>query len=192
MYVLAGSVDMYKSAGSNWKDFYYILPIGTAEVTEPVTDVITEPTESTVVLTWPTSNNAASYTIQITKDGVLFCTLIFNANGQLIGIAFAPGREGAYHAPAAIMTANGLQFTVTGLDSNTQYGYSVTAKDANDQTVATYSGEFTTTSEGIATGIEETSSSLQGGDRGRLILHNGQIFILRGDKTYTLQGQEVR
>ena len=40
-------------------------------------------------------------------------------------------------------------------------------------------------------GLEEISSSLQGGDRGRLILHNGQIFILRGDKTYTLQGQET-
>lgn len=24
------------------------------------------------------------------------------------------------------------------------------------------------------------------------LLHNGQIFILRGEKTYTLQGQEVR
>ena len=41
-------------------------------------------------------------------------------------------------------------------------------------------------------GLEETSSSLQGGDRGRLILHNGQIFILRGEKVYTLTGQEVR
>ncbi len=139
-----------------------------------------------------TSNNAASYTIQITKDGVLFCTLTFNANGQLTGIAFASSRDGQAHAPQAIMTANGLQFTVTGLDSNTQYGYNLTAKDANDQTIATYSGEFTTTSEGIATGIEETSSSLQGGDRGRLILHNGQIFILRGEKVYTLQGQEVK
>ena len=36
------------------------------------------------------------------------------------------------------------------------------------------------------------SSSLQGGDRGRLILRNGQILILRGDKTYTLTGLEVR
>ena len=35
------------------------------------------------------------------------------------------------------------------------------------------------------------SSNLQGGDRGRLILRNGQLFILRGDKTYTLQGQET-
>ena len=36
------------------------------------------------------------------------------------------------------------------------------------------------------------SSSLQGGDRGRLVLRNAQILILRGDKTYTLQGQEVK
>ena len=28
--------------------------------------------------------------------------------------------------------------------------------------------------------------------QGGLILHNGQISILRGDKTYTLQGQEVK
>ena len=132
------------------------------------------------------------FALEITKDGVVFCTLIFNGNGQLTGIAFAPSREGSHHAPAAIMTANGLQFTVTGLDSGTQYGYCITTKDSNDQTVATYSGEFTTTSEGTATGIEEISSSLQGGDRGRLILHDGQIYILRGDKTYTLTGPEVK
>ena len=91
------------------------------------------------------------------------------------------------------MTANGLQFTVTGLNSNTQYGYNLIAKDANDQPVATYSGEFTTTSEGIATGIDNIdSSSLQGGDRGRLILRDGQIFILRGKQVYTLTGQEVK
>lgn len=42
-------------------------------------------------------------------------------------------------------------------------------------------------------GIDQIeSSSLQGGDRGRLILLNGQIYILRGEKTYTLQGQEVK
>ena len=191
LYVLPNSIDMYKAAAV-WRDFYYTYAIGAEEATVATNDVQVEPQDNAATLTWPTSNNAASYTIQITKDGVLFCTLTFNANGQLTGIAFAPGREGAYDAPATIMTANGLQFTVTGLDSNTQYGYNLTVKDANDQTVATYSGSFTTTSEGIATGVEETSSSLKGGDRGRLILRNGQIFILRGDKTYTLTGQEVR
>ena len=155
-------------------------------------NVTVEPQDNAATITWPTSENAATYTIEITKDGEVFCTLIFNGNGQLTGIAFAPSRDGQAHAPAAIMTANGLQFTVTGLNSNTQYGYNLTAKDANDQTVATYSGSFTTTSEGIATGVEEISSSLQGGDRGRLVLRDGQVLILRNGKTYTMQGQEVK
>lgn len=192
LYVLPSSIDMYKNAAV-WRDFYYTYAIGAEETTVTTNDVTVEPQDNAATLTWPTNDNAASYTIQITKDGVLFCTLIFNANGQLIGIAFAPGRDGEAHAPAAIMTANGLQFTVTGLDSNTQYGYSVTAKDANDQTVATYSGEFTTTSEGIATGIDNTPfPSGEGRGEALKFLRDGQIFILRGEKVYTLTGAEVK
>ena len=191
LYVLPSSIDMYKNA-SVWRDFYYTYAIGAEETTVTTNNVTVEPQDNAATVTWPTSENAATYTIEITKDGEVFCTLIFNGNGQLTGIAFAPSRDGQAHAPAAIMTANGLQFTVTGLNSNTQYGYNLTAKDANDQTVATYSGSFTTTSEGIATGVEEISSSLQGGDRGRLILRDGQVLILRNGKTYTMQGQEVK
>ena len=161
------------------------------ETTVTTNDVTVEPQDNAATVTWPTNDNAASYTIEITKDGVLFCTLTFNANGQLTGIAFAPSHDGHAHAPAAVMTANGLQFTVTGLNSATHYNYTLQTKDANDNILASYSGEFTTT--GVATAIDNIdSSSLQGGDRGRLIYRNGQIFILRGDKTYTLQGQEVR
>ena len=87
------------------------------------------------------------------------------------------------------MTANGLQFTVTGLSSGTQYSYSVTAKDANDQTVATYSGEFTTTSEGIATGIEDVQSD---DVQCTKVVRDGQIYILRGDKIYNAQGALVK
>ena len=192
LYVLPNSIDMYKAAAV-WRDFYYTYAIGAEETTVTTNDVTVEPQDNAVTLTWPTSNNAASYTIQITKDGVVFCTLIFNANGQLIGIAFAPSRDGQAHAPAALMTANGLQFTVTGLDSGTQYGYSVTAKDANDQTVSTYSGEFTTTSEGIATGIDNTPfPSGEGRGEALKLLRDGQIFILRGEKVYTLTGAEVK
>ncbi len=191
LYVLPSSIDMYKVAAV-WRDFYYTYAIGAEEATVTTNDVQVEPQDNAATLTWPTSNNAATYTIEITKDGVLFCTLTFNSNGQLTGIAFAPSRDGQAHAPAAVMTANGLQFTVTGLNSGTQYGYNLTAKDAKDQTVATYSGSFTTTSEGETTGVEDVSSSLQGGDRGRLILRNGQIFILRGEKIYNAQGALVK
>ena len=188
LYVLPSSIDMYKNA-SVWRDFYYTYAIGAEEATVTTNDVTVEPQDNAATLTWPTNENAASYTIQITKDGVLFCTLIFNANGQLTGIAFAPSRNGQAHAPAAVMTANGLQFTVTGLNSGTQYGYNLTAKDANDQTVATYSGSFTTTSEGDAQGLEDVQSD---NVQCTKVLINGQIFIIRGDKTYTTDGRLVR
>lgn len=85
------------------------------------------------------------------------------------------------------MTANGLQFIVTGLTSATQYGYSITAKDETDGVVASFSGEFTTT--GVATAVENTLNSDTPCTK---VLRDGQIYILRGDKTYTLQGQEVK
>ena len=44
----------------------------------------------------------------------------------------------------------------------------------------------------IGEGIEEVSSSLQGGDRGRLILRNGVLYIERNGKTYNALGTEVQ
>ncbi len=189
LYVLPSSIDMYKNA-SVWRDFYYnTYAIGAEEATVTTNDVTVEPQDNAATFTWPTSNNVASYTIEITKDGIVFCTLIFNSNGQLTGIAFAPSRDGQAHAPSALMTANGLQFTVTGLNSNTQYGYNLTAKDANDQTVATYSGEFTTTGEGTATGVDNVPSDQVQSTK---FLRNGKMYIIRGEKVYNAQGALVK
>ena len=184
LYVPAGSVSAYQSADV-WKDFTNILPIG-AQPADVTTTTVT-PSETTADIAWPQVTGAATYTIEIKKKGELICTLIFNAQGQLISIALAaPSRN---NAPQRAQAA-GFSFTVTSLDSGTTYSYTMTAKGNNGNVLKTESGTFTTTGE--SQGIEEISSSLQGGDRGRLILHNGQIFILRGDNTYTLQGQEVK
>ena len=186
LYVLPNSIDMYKNA-SVWRDFYYTYAIGAEETTVATNDVTIEPQDNAATVTWPTSESAATYTIQITKDGVVVCTLIFNANGQLTGISFAPGRNGNRHAPQAVMTANGLQFTVTGLNSATHYALTLQAKDDQDAVLASYSSEFTTT--GTATGVDDVPSHQVQSTK---IIRNGHIFILRGDKTYTLTGQEVK
>ena len=186
LHVLFASVNMYKAATA-WRDFYYIETIDAQETTITENTVVIEPSDNTVVITWPVSATADTYTIEITKDGEVFCTLIFNGNGQLTGIAFAPSRNGSNHAPAAVMTANGLQFTVTGLSSATNYAFNLTVKDAQEMVVASYSGEFTTT------GDEQGINDVQGDNvQCTKILRNGQVFILRGDKTYTLQGQKVK
>ena len=190
LHVLASSLDMYKAA-TGWSEFYYIEPIGAEGTTVSTNQVTVEPTDNTATMTWPTADNAASYTIQITKDGVVFCRLIFNGNGQLTGIAFAPGKNGNRHAPQAKLTANGMQFTVTGLNSGTLYAYSVTVKDNSDQTINSYEGSFKTTGEAqVATSLDQITND-QSPITNKIIKDN-QLLILRGDRTYTVTGQEIK
>ena len=179
----------------NWGRFD-LCELGTTSTVTENRTVTVEPTDNTAIFTWPTENNAASYSLQITKDGVVFCTLVFNSNGQLTGIAFAPGRNGAAHAPAATTSVAGMSFTVTGLDGASKYAYRLAVtNDASEELVA-YSGEFATTGYdgevnpgGNPEGIEDVFTDEHKASK---ILRDGQIFILRGEKVYTLTGQEVR
>ena len=124
------------------------------------------------------------------QNGVVICTLIFNANGQLQGIAFAPGRDGQ-QAPAAVLTSNGgLRFTVTGLDSGTEYSLAVIAKDAEDNELKTYVTEFETTGIKTPTSLDQVIDGLSPSTH--KFIRNGQIFILRDGKTFTVTGAEVK
>ena len=115
------------------------------EAEEVMTDGVTVvPGKNDAVFTWPTEGSAKSYTLEIKKDGMVFCTLTFNANGQLTGIAFMPRPDGSTPAKAATSVGAGYQFTVTGLDGASHYTYELTTKDAANQVIASYTGEFST------------------------------------------------
>lgn len=185
VYVPDNRVNNYKR-DEYWSEFNIVVKSADA-IEGEVTDVTVEPEETTAQFTWPTDNSAGSYTIEITKDGIVFCTLIFNANGQLTGIAFAPGRNGN-EAPMATLLANGgMQFTVTGLDAGTSYAYTVTTKDTQERVIATFEGSFETSGS-----MEDGIMDIQSGAAPQKVLHNGQIYILRGEKVFTLQGVEVK
>ena len=184
---------------NNWNRFL-VKPMGTSETTTKDDKVIVVTDDNTATFTWPTNPNAASYTIQITKDGEVFCTLVFNANGQLTGIAFAPSRDNSQQTQAATMEQNAAQFTVTGLTFASKYGYRLEVTNASMMEIVSYSGEFATTGyvgevnqggepEYNPEGIEDVNVNANGSSK---ILHEGQIYILRGEKVYTVTGQEVR
>ena len=170
---------------SNWSRFV-LKPYGATETTVTDNDVAVVADDNTATFTWPTSNTADSYTIDITKDGVLFCQLTFNANGQLTGIAFAPGRNGQSMAPAATLTTSGMQFTVTGLNSGTNYAFNLTVKSGST-VVASYTGTFATTG-----GVPTSTDVLQSDLAPRKFIRDNQVLILRDGKTYTIQGVEVK
>ena len=169
-----------------WGKFKFIECIESEDVT---TDgVIITPSTNDVTITWPTEGNADTYTIVIKKGNEVFCTLTFNAEGQLLNIAFAPGRNGNHPVQYTEQAGNGYRFTVTGLESGTKYGYNIDVKDASNKTIKSHSGEFTTQS---TTAVENTHSQSPTSDCQK-ILYEDHILILRDGKTYTIMGAEIK
>ena len=189
LYVPAGSVDDYRNA-SQWSDFGdNIQPIQAEEV--PVTEIEAEPTYNSVVIEWPKVDEATVYTIEIRKDGELICTLTFNEQGQLQNIAFAkPSRNGGRNSQVrmAIQTATGWQYTISGLDPETEYTYSVVAKKNAGDTETLFSDSVTFTTKQTPTGVDEVSDQPS---EVRKLLRNGQLLIIRNGEIFNAQGARV-
>lgn len=95
--------------------------------------VLVEPDSTNAMFSWPQTEGSNSYSLEIKKDGVVFCTLEFNEYGQLAGIDFT----------TRAMT-KGFQFKVTGLEEDSDYRFSLKAKDASENVIASYAGDFST------------------------------------------------
>ena len=184
LYAPCDNLDEYKY-DMVFGQFKYFECIGSEAVSTNGT-VIT-PGSTDVTITWPTDENADTYTIVIMKGDVIFCKLLFNKEGQLLNIAFAPGRNGQNRAVYAAQTANGLRFTVTGLEEKTKYGYDVSSQDEEDNTISSYTGEFTTQSN-TSTPVSDIQYSTSDT---RKELRNGQLFIIRDGVEYNAMGQEL-
>ena len=165
--------------------FKYIHCIDSEDV--PTDDVVITPGTTDVTITWPTEDGADTYVIVIEKDGEVVCTLTFNSNGQLLNIAFAPGREGNRPAQYAEQANNGYRFTVTGLEEGTDYTYTVTSKDADNKTISEHGGAFTTNS---TTDLENTDIQSPITDI-RKEMRDGKLLIIRDGVEYNAQGVKL-
>ena len=171
--------------------------------------VIVDPAETSAVFMWPTDSAANTYQIDIYKDGATFCHLTLGSTGTLVGISFAPGKN----APADTSVPASLSFNVTGLDAASRYNYVLSTLDANGTPLHVYMGDFATLGyqgdlrypDGLEviptppiipsnpeaqtpTGIEQTDEEQCPNG---VVLMNGQLFIRRDGKTYSVTGQIV-
>ena len=168
--------------------FKYIQCMGADSENVPTDDVVVTPGTNDVTITWPTEGNADTYTIVIKKGNEVFCTLTFNAEGQLLNMAFAPSRNSSNRpAQYAEQAVNGYRFTVTGLEEQTQYGYDVSAKDDEDNIISSYTGEFTTQSN-TSTSVSNIQYSTSDTHKK---LRNGHLIIIRDGVEYNVMGQEL-
>ena len=184
LYVPCNYLDNYKY-DRVFGSFRYIQCIESEDVTTD--DVVVTPSTNDVTIIWPTETGADTYTIVIKKGDEVFCTLTFNAEGQLLNIAFAPSRDGNNRpAQYAEQAGNGYRFTVTGLEAGTDYTYDITVKDASNQTINSHIGEFSTQSTTAVDNISTNNANIQ------KIIRNGQLLIIRDGKTYNTMGAEIR
>ena len=182
LYVPCNYLDNYKY-DRVFGSFRYIQCIDSEDITTD--DVVVTPGTNDVTITWPTEDGADTYTIIIKKGNEVFCTLTFNADGQLLNIAFAPGRDGNRPAPYAEQAGHGYRFTVTSLESGTKYGYNINVKDASNKTIKSHSGEFTTQSTTAVDNITTNNANIQ------KIIRDGQFIIVRDGVEYNAVGQEM-
>jgi hypothetical protein len=150
-------------------------------------DVNVVPSSTTADVNFPYVTGAITYMLVISdmSDQVV-CKIMFDANGKLLGIAFAPGRNGNKQQTPQVF---GFTFKVEGLNPNTTYKYEFVAHDDEDEVIETLTGSFTT--------MAEAPSDVEYPEAGNLssvtkFIQDDQVLILRGDKAYTATGQEVK
>lgn len=164
----------------------YLRAIFVAEGTT-VEQTEVQPTATTATFTWPLVVNGYIYTLSIYLDAEQtdpICDIFFNQFGEFINRVFhAPSR---YYMP----TEEAFAYTITDLTPNTRYYYRMIAEDVEERLLNTDDGSFETISS--PTAIEEITNDQISKCENVKILHDGQIFILREDRVYTLTGQVIR
>ena len=174
-----------------WGSFKHVECIGAETVELPKDEVKVEPEKTEAVFSMPTNESAFTYTLTIQNNGVTFCTLTFNAQGQLVNIDFSINKS--YDLKAGV---SGYQFTVTGLSEATDYGYSFKALASNKSVLKEYTGSFTTkngdgtggsSQGGTSTAINSVSNATTVAIVNNQILVNGEAPAF----VYTISGQKI-
>ena len=161
VYVPSDVVSLYRVA-LDWRSSPVdIQPIPAENVTISKDEVDVKVEKATADFSMPINASANSYTLTIKNNGVTFCTLTFNAQGQLSNIDFSTTKN--YELKADI---SAFKFTVTGLSEATDYGYSFKALASNKSVLKEYTGSFTTKN------ADGTGGSTSGGGEGSLAVYN--------------------
>ena len=174
----------YYSVDPVWKKFHNVECIVTENTV--MDDITITPSDCEATVVWLSHEQAATYSLVITKQGETYCTLTFNKYGQLINIALAPARARAKQ-DAAEYAETGYSFTITGLDAATTYDYTFSVLNNAHETIDMHSGKFTTMSD-VTTDMDNVTSTTNV----QKLIRNGQLLIIRDGKTYNAQGVELK
>ena len=171
LYIPCESFDNY-DLDAVWGCFKHIKCLSADETDAPEDVEVNVNNNTSVTVTWPSVDGAKGYELVISKDKVVFCTLKFDENGQLVSIDF--GNRSA---------SVGFTFTVTGLDQESDYKYVFTSLNKSGSVIEKSEGNFTTKCE---TDVIETLADAN------ISISEGTISCINLDFIiYNVAGQNV-
>ena len=148
--------------------------------------VIAEPGYDFVTFAWLSYEDAETYTLTVKSadQKTVIAIMHFNAYGQLIDTQTpeSPRRRAAMVSSSSVFTCQ-----IEGLESGTEYFFSMVAKDAEEEVIETSEGTFST--EGESTAIETTLSETQSAEK---ILQDGRLLIRHQDHWYNAIGTRIQ
>ncbi|MBP5722470.1 MAG: leucine-rich repeat domain-containing protein [Bacteroidales bacterium] len=179
LYVPCQSVESY-DLHSSWGNFKYIKCIESESVELSSDAVEVDAKNNEATFSMPLNSGAKSYTLTISNNGTVFCTLNFNENGQLVNIDFSTTKS--YELKDGVV---GYQFTVTGLSAGTNYTYKFVAKNSAGSVLKEYTGAFSTTGTATAVANVEQTNAITISNNQILVNGEAPAFVV------TVSGQKI-
>ena len=151
------------------------------------------PNTNSAIFQWTSVPSAETYTLHVYSDSTRteeVFIITFDRNGIMTGLHFNP------HAPTRHSESDGeyttrlFFYTLQGLQSNTDYWYSINGEDSNAQTISNVSGQFHT-----AAAVETPTQiiNVQGHDEQcTKVLRDGQIYLMYNGRMYDVQGNRIK
>ena len=147
---------------------------------------VKDTTSTTVTIAWISDPSVTQYTISIYTSDTLFAQYTVDGEGHVTDTLKAPSV--AQMPKKKLDSEETFTISIKGLKPGSSYIYTIKGTNIEQQPVYYEEGAFKTIKEdqeGIPT-ISVNSS------QPHKFLHKGQIYILHGDKVYTLTGQQIR
>ena len=158
----------------------------------------TEVAQTSVVFEWPIITDAAIYSLHLfqfmpgDEREKHIGSVDFDEEGNVIEEHIDEDQQQpSNNAPRrAKKIATNFSYTIKGLDPDAKYTYAMEARNSEEKLINTDLGSFETPA-AVPTGIDNPTTNDQRLTTSKFI-RNGHLFIIHGDKVYTITGQPVK
>lgn len=181
LFVPAESVSTYKSIAAYADHFKGIYAFG-----DDISNVM-DITDSSALITWFPNPDVIEYTIKVYTSGQQIAQYVVDGEGNLQSSQRFMPSVYQQKMDTTHSSTDYFVLSVEDLEPGTDYNYSINGVADDSSTIYQVNGIFRTTfPEGFFEPISTDSEKV------RKVFLNGQIYILRGDRVYTVTGQALK